>query len=440
MNFPVQKLFVIPVLLIIMTNPKPVPSREAAQDEYYAQARENLESLVYTHDAVAKWICGKVTYGEAYHGVLGWVHNPRVIQHGIDGSHAIYEYDSDGARRVITHAGRPCRINTYGNSFTSCEQVNDAETWQEMLAAHLCEPVRNFGIGGYSVYQSYRRMLLEESETPADYIIFNIYSDDHYRNLTGWRNIRLGYTVEMRPDVSSPTLPYIKSNPATEEFIELDNPCPTPEDVYRLCDPDWVFERFKDNFVLKMILAKRNIRNGTPEKSYAMMQALVKEHGIEMTIDDALSLREAADRVFTNAGIFASQRIVDKVNDYVARNGKRVLYVLSYGENVLKDTLETGIRFDQPFIDYLDEKKLPYVDLLDAHFQDFAKYNISVDQYAGQYWIGHYAPQGNFFQAYAIKDKLIEMLEPKPAPYLPTDRATFESPWEGGKKPTPRQN
>lgn len=62
-----------------------------------------------------------------------------------------------GARKMQAYADRPCRINSYGDSFTSCEQVSDGETWQEVLARHLCEPVRNYGIGGYSVYQSYLR-------------------------------------------------------------------------------------------------------------------------------------------------------------------------------------------------------------------------------------------------------------------------------------------
>ena len=399
-----------------------------------SQTREYLKSILYSREAVSAWIAGKVVYGEEYHDVLGWVHNPRIIQHGMDKSYALYEYDSNGARRVIAYDDRPCRINTYGDSFTSCEQVNDGETWQEMLAPHLYEPIRNFGIGGYSVYQSYRRMLLEESKTPAEYIIFNIFNDDHYRNLTGWRNIRLGITPEMRPEVSAPTLPYIKANPSTGEFIELENPCPTPQSVYRLCDVDWVYEQFKDNFVLRIILAQRNLRAGTPEKSYSPIQALAIEHGLNMTIDSSESLSEAIDKLFTNAGIFASTRIVDKVEAYAAQHGKRVLYVLSYGDNILKDTLRTGKRFDQDFVDYLNEKSLPYVDLLEAHMADFKKYKINVDDYAGQYWIGHYSPRGNFFQAYAIKDKLVEMLDPKPAPYSPTAGATFESPWEGSKK------
>ena len=32
----------------------------------------------------------------------------------------------------------------------------------EYLAAHLGEPLRNFGVGGYGVYQAYRRLVREE--------------------------------------------------------------------------------------------------------------------------------------------------------------------------------------------------------------------------------------------------------------------------------------
>jgi len=34
-----------------------------------------------------------------------------------------------------------------GDSFTHCDQVSDGETWQEFLASHIREPVKNFGVG-----------------------------------------------------------------------------------------------------------------------------------------------------------------------------------------------------------------------------------------------------------------------------------------------------
>ncbi len=95
---------------------------------------------------------------------------------GIDGSSTISTVQPDGARTPHHYVGRKGRINTYGNSFTQRHQVNDGETWQEYLAAHLGEPIRNFGMGGFGVYQAYRRMLREErTDRGAEYVILYIW-------------------------------------------------------------------------------------------------------------------------------------------------------------------------------------------------------------------------------------------------------------------------
>jgi hypothetical protein len=68
-------------------------------------------------------------------------------QDGMDKSATISTIQDNGARTSFLYAGKKCRINTYGDSFTQCHQVSDGETWQEYLAGRLGEPVRNFGIG-----------------------------------------------------------------------------------------------------------------------------------------------------------------------------------------------------------------------------------------------------------------------------------------------------
>ncbi len=103
---------------------------------------------------------------------------------GIDRSSTISTVGSNGMRTAHVYVDRPCRINTYGDSFTLCHQVSDCETWQEYLAGHLGEPIRNFGMGGYGVYQAYRRMLREEQTGHgAKYLVFYIWGDDHVRSL-----------------------------------------------------------------------------------------------------------------------------------------------------------------------------------------------------------------------------------------------------------------
>ena len=100
---------------------------------------------------------------------VGYILGNFMPRDGINESSTFSTVQPDGARTGFVYKGKPCRINTYGNSFTQCHQVSDGETWQEYLAAHLGEPIRNYGMGGFGVYQAYRRMLREEqTENQAD--------------------------------------------------------------------------------------------------------------------------------------------------------------------------------------------------------------------------------------------------------------------------------
>lgn len=133
---------------------------------------------------------------------LGFIHRNSILRNnGIDGSLVRYSYVPNGPRRMINHPDSPCRLNTYGDSFTDGACVNDGETWQEVLAARLGEPVRNFGVGGYSSYQAYRRMLrMEKSDYKAQYLILNIYmADDNYRNIDLFRWVRWHVAMDRKP-------------------------------------------------------------------------------------------------------------------------------------------------------------------------------------------------------------------------------------------------
>jgi hypothetical protein len=89
---------------------------------------------------------------------LGYLHNNHCMKDGMDGNRTSGTYAPHGRHRsLVNYAKEPCRINTYGDSYTQCAQVSDGETWQETLAAHFREPIRNYGVGGYGVYQAYRR-------------------------------------------------------------------------------------------------------------------------------------------------------------------------------------------------------------------------------------------------------------------------------------------
>jgi len=376
-------------------------------------AREYLERLLYTKDEVKQWLAEKAFPFAKYSGEFGWLLRSARFRDGVDNSISVYTYGPLDERITIHYQDQPCRINTYGNSYTQCHQVSDGETWQEVLAAHLQEPVRNFGVGGWSVYQAYLRMLKEEKRAPAEFIIFNIYDDDHFRNLDSWRNIR----VTKHERFIEPTLPYVAVNVKEGRFEERPNVCPTPDSVYHLCDLDWVVEKFKDDFALQIMLAHLNSKTKNPELSYADTLKLATTHGIVTRIDTAEGLSQTADALHHQSAYYASERIVEKIEAFAQAQNKKVLFVLSYPAKSFARSVREGVRADQPFVDFMKHRGWPLVDLMQQHMEDFALFKGDIEDYLKKYWIGHYNPRGNFFCAQAILPRLIEMLEPKPRPY-----------------------
>jgi hypothetical protein len=373
-----------------------------------------LSEILYTKKEIDDWLAGKAFPFSKYNSDLGWLLNNASFKDGINDSKSTYTYvGEDGERIMSNYAKKPCRINTYGNSFTQCHQVSDHETWQEVLAAHLQEPIRNFGVGGWSVYQSYLRMLKEEKRSPADYIIFNIYDDDHKRNLDSWRNIR----VKKHPQHIEAPLPFVKVDLKNRQMIECGNPCPTINSLYNLCDLEKAYQIFRDDFVLKIMVAHRNSKLKNAERTYSDLMELIKTHGIKTKIDDGETLAREADDIHIKTAIFSSMRIIEKIEKFAEENDKKILFVLSYPAKTMAKYIEEGKRFDTKLLEFIKEKKLPYVDLMDKHAADYSQYNLEIKDYLDKYFIGHYNPLGNFFCANAIKNKLIEILNPEPFPY-----------------------
>ncbi len=165
--------------------------------EYLGRARFSREGIDrFLDDSAHNWA--------TFDPELGYLRKPSIQRDGVDGSYAVCRHGPFGERRTLNYADQPCRINTYGDSFTQCDQVSDGETWQEYLAAHIGEPIRNYGIGGYGVYHAFRRMVREEAtDASARFVILNIWSDDHFRSVYGWRLIHFPQFAEgLRDGVS----------------------------------------------------------------------------------------------------------------------------------------------------------------------------------------------------------------------------------------------
>jgi hypothetical protein len=386
------------------------------ETSFEKQVREYLRSIMLSRQRVEDFITGQ--YGPRdkrpgeifqYDSELGWIHHEAVGSTGVDRSKVFYSYESDGARKVINFPDRPCRIRTYGNSFTHCSQANNNETWEEYLAAHIQEPVRNYGIGGYSVYQAYRRMLKVEKQTSSGYIILNIWDDDHYRNLDAWRSIRFGYGSRC-----GFTLPHLRVDVAKGSCKEMENISKTPEYLYKLCDENYLWRTFKDDPILKMVMAARR---GGRNISAELINPVAVTFGIP---DEKIANTEVAKRIkkiHTEAALFATQNVVTWAEEFARDTGKKLMIMLSFGRGNVAKHLSGEPRFDQGFVDWLKNKQYPVIDMLDVFAEDYKKYKVDIDQYLAPFYNGHHTPRGNFFTAWAIKDTIIRWLNPRPLPY-----------------------
>ena len=378
------------------------------------EIREFLKGLLYTRQEVDDYFADRAFPFSKHSPEFGWLLRDSFFRDGMNNSISVYHFvQPDGERKMSNYGNQPCRINTYGNSFTQCHQVSDHETWQEVLAAHLQEPVKNFGIGGWSVYQAYLRMLKEEKRTPAGYIIFNIYSDDHYRNLDAWRNVR----VNKHERFIEPPLPFMKVDLKKRTISEHPNPTPRKEDFYKLCNLDETYEIFKDDFVTRIRIAHNKSEERNENLDYEEIHALTQTHGIETSLDSNATMSNVVSAYHRECALFSTEKIIDKIEQFAAENNKKVLYVLSYPAGYLAEAHEKGRRWDQSIIDFINSKKLPLVDLGQTHFDEFNQFSIKLKDYLEKYFIGHYNPLGNMFCAQAVQGKLVEMMDPKPVPY-----------------------
>ena len=392
-------------------------------------AREFLQDATLTRETVDRFLDPDALNNVVFDPELGYIPQGCVVHDGVDGSYTINRFLPSGERRPLNFVGLPCRINTYGNSFTECRQVSDGESWQEYLAAHFGEPFRNFGVAGYGVYQAYRRMVrTEKTESAAENLILNVWSDDHFRSIYQWTRLpkfeyeafrEVDGTVSSRNETREfsgrygPPWAHIRFSPESGEFVEVENPYPTPESLYLLCDADHVYEAFKDDFGVQVYLAKQHATdvNTTALKEMAdAMEMSTDFSSPEATSRTALALLKAC-------GLRASMNIVDKARDFAQSEGKKLMIFLSFMVEDVVDACKGLPRFDQPFVDHLNENDYLYVDTLEKHVEEFKTFRLSPTEYGNRYYIGHYNPRGNHFFAFAVKDAIVDWLDPKPPTY-----------------------
>jgi hypothetical protein len=360
----------------------------------------------------------------------GYVPSDVVIRDGVDGAYTLNSYEDLGAtasadpahravaRRMINYRDEPCRVNTYGDSFTQCHQVSDGETWQEVLAAHLGEPIRNFGVGGYGVFQAFCRMrAIEPAASGTEFVVLNIFDDDHIRNLDAARWLRLSTFRSAMGDGIRPMLhanpwSHLRLDPSTGRFVERRNLLDTPASLSSLCDPDFMVETFGHDPVVGLDCLAR----GLEVHDVAALEDLgaLIGHQVDLRSGDVAT---AAGSLLLAYGIAATLATLELVRALIAQQGKQLLVMLSYGSESVVDALSGRPRFDRALLDDLAAHGDVVTDGLDAHVRDYESFALAPGAYCRRYYNGHYTPVGNAFFAFAVKDTLVRWLRPRPVAY-----------------------
>ncbi|MCE2797530.1 MAG: hypothetical protein LW816_19570 [Planctomyces sp.] len=411
-------LAAVPVALASAT----VFARQGDSDQ---ALRSFLQPHVLQRATLDRFLDSKAQVWAKFDPELGYLLRNAFVRDGVDGCHTLARYQESGQRQQVNFPDQPCRINSYGDSFTQGHQVSDGETWQEILSAHFCEPIRNFGVGGFGVYQAYRRLLRNEAtDASAKYILFNIWGDDHLRSVYAWRWLAFPDNVlESMSGTMFHANPWVHARLDDRgELVERDSLCPTEASLYQLCDLDFLVRTFQEDEIAHLLFAQRTgacLSLEVLERVAARCQRAVPD------LSTLAAIKAGATQLLHAYAIRVGIAVMDRLHEYCKQNDKELLVLLSYPVGAVWHACNRSSSDDpdntdwhpQYFKDHLTAKGIQLVDSLPAHVAEFDTFKLTAKEYVERYYVGHYTPRGNHFFAYAVKDAIRDWLTPAPPSY-----------------------
>ena len=354
---------------------------------------------------------------------VGYIMGNYMPHDGMDNSSTLSTVRKDGSRTSQMYTDKPCRINTYGNSFTQCHQVSDAETWQEYLAGHLGEPIRNFGMGGFGIYQAYRRLIRREKiDKDSKYVILYMWGDDYVRSVfrcryatyyTEWNDYG-GYMFHGN------FWSNIEMDLQSGRIVEKPNRISRKEDIYQMSDPEFMYENLKDDLMVQLHLMAGNMVNSDVDvQGLNKLADILGMPGIDFSSEERM--QHSANALKNKYSFQTTKYVLSRAKEFCEKSDKELLLIHFDPYGVCRPMIEGKSRYDQEVIEFINDNDFRFFDMNIVHVEDFKKFNLSLDEYFQRYFIGHYNPSGNHFFAYSLKDTLVEWLDPKPITYQQGD-------------------
>jgi hypothetical protein len=351
------------------------------------------------------------------------------LQDGLDGSITTYSYGHGNQRTMLNFADAPCRINTYGDSYTLCQQVTNSETWQEYLAGHLQEPVRNFGNGGQGVLHAYLHMIRAEAdpETSADCFAINVFNDNHLRNLEPARWIRTRIALGPVPESDPPKhvmgvpWPHLVYDLDKHAFVLRENPLMEAEDMYDYCEKGAFYELAAENMFTRLLA----MYSGLDVDEKDDLEQLAEEFAIPVDLRSPETRSDSAWRLALGYGVRSTEHVVKLAQIFADANGKKLIVLTSYSADVIIGATKNGTYMGDEFSAFLQGSGHAHHDTMPDYVADFSNSKLDLMQYMYRYFVkpagaavwGHLNPSGNHQYAFYVKRAIVDTLTPKPRPY-----------------------
>jgi hypothetical protein len=155
------------------------------------------------------------------------------------------------------------------------------------------------------------------------------------------------------------------------------------------------------------------------------LEQVAEALGVRVDLRDPATRQADARRLHLHYGWKSTEHLLAEMTAWAGGTGRKLLVVLSYCMGSIGTYISGGPRFDEPFLEHLKSTGLRFVDTLEAHRLDFQQFRVTPGDYLARYYIqaagaavfGHYNPLGNMFFAYAVKNDIVDWLDPKPPAY-----------------------
>ncbi len=206
------------------------------------------------------------------------------------------------------------------------------------------------------------------------------------------------------------------------ELMERESLTPTPESLYSMADEEFMVDRLQDDLMLQMTLFDRG---DTDDVDVARLNRLAEQLNCRAIDEGSSEMGHQVGTLRTAYAFAATRLIIDKAAAFADKSGKKLMLVL-FCPAAMRQLIAGEPRYDQEIADYLQQQGHTTFDMNPVHEADYRQFDLSVDDYAQRYLIGHYSPAGNHFFAHSIKDAIVEWLDPKPITYREDTQARID--------------